>query len=144
MRDLVFCAAFAVGGFALALAVRPAGGDGPAPEKIEARPKAPAPGKKEHEKHAAHSSGGTLLDLGNATCPVMGGAADGETFLEWNGLRVGFCCSGCDAAFLKEPGKLLEKVGVDWKAAAEASKAYREASPEEKARIAERWKVVRE
>ena len=42
-----------------------------------------------------------LVDLGNENCPVMGGEVDGETYREWRGLRVGFCCPGCDESFLE-------------------------------------------
>ncbi len=31
----------------------------------------------------------------NTHCPVMGGEIDGETFVEWNGNKVGFCCPPC-------------------------------------------------
>jgi hypothetical protein len=31
----------------------------------------------------------------NTHCPVMGGEIDGQTFVEWNGQKVGFCCPPC-------------------------------------------------
>ena len=82
------------------------GGHAPAQEPAEKTGEKPA-GK------AAKSE--VLVDLGNETCPVMGGKVDGETFIEWKGLRVGFCCPGCDAGFLENPEKLLDKVKPGWR-----------------------------
>ena len=31
----------------------------------------------------------------NAVCPVMKGKIDGETSVDWNGKKVGFCCPPC-------------------------------------------------
>ncbi|MDG1897366.1 MAG: hypothetical protein P8J37_20915 [Fuerstiella sp.] len=31
----------------------------------------------------------------NTHCPVMGGEIDGQTFVKWNGQKVGFCCPPC-------------------------------------------------
>lgn len=131
MNNTLLFSACLLAGLTIALVIRPAGGDMPAP----------AP-----EKHAEHKATptGTLLDLGNAECPVMGGEVDHETYLEWNGLRVGFCCAGCDKRFSKNPEKHLDKTGLDWRAAVEAARAYRAADAKGKAEIERRWKVVRE
>jgi YHS domain-containing protein len=53
----------------------------------------------------------TVVDLKNKTCPIGGEAVDGETFIEWNGVRVHFCCPGCDKKFRKNPAKALAKLG---------------------------------
>ncbi|MCP4511744.1 MAG: hypothetical protein GY826_35685 [Fuerstiella sp.] len=34
-------------------------------------------------------------EISNTHCPIMGGEIDGQTFVEWNGQRVGFCCPPC-------------------------------------------------
>lgn len=34
-------------------------------------------------------------EIVNTHCPVMGGEVDGQTFVEWNGKKVGFCCPPC-------------------------------------------------
>ena len=34
-------------------------------------------------------------EIVNTHCPVMGGEIDGQTFVEWNGKKVGFCCPPC-------------------------------------------------
>jgi hypothetical protein len=45
------------------------------------------------------------IDLGNTKCPVSGGAVDGKSFGERNGLRFGFCSPGCAASFAAGRGK---------------------------------------
>lgn len=35
----------------------------------------------------------------NSTCPIMAGRpvkSDTTTYVEYNGVKVGFCCTGCD------------------------------------------------
>jgi hypothetical protein len=90
---------------------------------------------------------GLLVDLGNAACPIMGGKVDGETFSEWDGLRVGHCCAGCGDEFLTDPVKYLDEQDIEWRPAAEAVKQVREAAGTAKddalARLEERWKVIR-
>lgn len=104
------------------------GGEPPPPAK-------PAP---------AAPKAGFLVDLGNPTCPILGHEVDGETFVEWRHLRIGFCCEGCDKKFLRDPE---ERAPEGWREAAAAVEAYLAAEGEAKAaRLAEiekRWKVVR-
>ena len=91
---------------------------------------------------------GTLVDLANAKCPVRGGAVDGKTFSEWNGLRVGHCCPGCGEKFLANPEKLLADAKIEWKPAADAAKAVDTATGADRAKalteLKKKWKVVRE
>ena len=91
---------------------------------------------------------GLLVDLGNARCPIMGGKPDGETWSEWNGLRVGHCCPMCTAKFQADPQKSLDKAGIDWKPAAAAVKKVNDAKGEEREKalkaLRSKWKVVRE
>ena len=56
---------------------------------------------------------GTIIDLKNEKCPVMGGAAVDDVYVDWNGLRVYFCCPGCDSKFVAEPDKYLPALGID-------------------------------
>lgn len=42
----------------------------------------------------------TAAPVVNANCPVRGGPVDGKTFVELEGVRVGFCCPGCDDTFV--------------------------------------------
>jgi hypothetical protein len=100
------------------------------------------------EPEAAPAPKGTLVDLANAKCPVRGGAVDGKTFSEWNGLRVGHCCPGCGEKFLANPEKLLADAKIEWKAAADAVKAVDAAKGADRAKalaeLKSKWKVVRE
>lgn len=91
---------------------------------------------------------GTLVDLGNAKCPVMGGDVDGKTYTEWNGLRVGHCCPGCSEKLLADPAKVLDRAKIEWKTAADSVKAVDAAKGVERtkalAELKKKWTVVRE
>ena len=137
MKHTIPFAIFAMAGFAIALAVRTE----PDPEKPAFTTQA--------KRHPPPKSGaGLLVDLGNEVCPVMKNKVDAEFFVEWNHLKVGFCCPGCDKRFLKNPEKTLDDAGVEWREAAAAIKAYMDASDEHKAhmlmKLKQRWKVVRQ
>ena len=54
----------------------------------------------------------TVIDLKNDTCPVMGGQALPDVYVDYQGLRIHFCCSGCDTTFEKSPKKYLAKLGI--------------------------------
>ena len=43
-------------------------------------------------------------------CPVLGNAIDKKVFVDYQGKRIYFCCSGCIARFNKEPLKYLQKM----------------------------------
>jgi len=91
---------------------------------------------------------GLLVDLGNEVCPINEGEVDGSTYVEWNGMRVGFGCPGCDTKFLKDPVAALEKAGIAWQPLHDAIGSYRDAPADHKAhaldRLREHWTVVRE
>jgi Cu(I)/Ag(I) efflux system membrane fusion protein len=46
-------------------------------------------------------------------CPVMGNAINKEVFIDYNGQRIYFCCSGCDDSFLEDPEKFLEQMRAE-------------------------------
>ena len=117
-------AAFVLIGFVVAAGIR---------SSASVEPEKPMVMKKERAP-----STGLLLDLGNETCPVMGGEVNGEDYIEWNHLRVGFCCAGCDERFLADPEKALDAVSADWREAVEAA---RDGRLDE---VSKRWKVLRE
>ena len=54
-----------------------------------------------------------IVDLENTACPISGEKVDGETFTDWNGVRVHFCCPGCDKKFKKSPAKYADKLGIE-------------------------------
>jgi Cu(I)/Ag(I) efflux system membrane fusion protein len=43
-------------------------------------------------------------------CPVMGGEINKELFTDYNGMRIYFCCPGCEDEFLKDPQTYLDKI----------------------------------
>ena len=58
------------------------------------------------EQHRDHS-----VELKPQThCPVMGGEINPEIFTDHNGLRIYFCCAGCDGDFNADPEKYLEQM----------------------------------
>jgi Cu(I)/Ag(I) efflux system membrane fusion protein len=48
--------------------------------------------------------------ISQTVCPVMGGAINKEVYADHNGLRVYFCCPGCDATFKEDPEKYLNQM----------------------------------
>lgn len=44
------------------------------------------------------------------TCPVLGGNVDKNVYADYQGKRIYFCCSGCDAEFKKDPEKYMKKL----------------------------------
>jgi YHS domain-containing protein len=44
------------------------------------------------------------------TCPVLGGNVDKNVYADYQGKRIYFCCSGCDAEFKKNPEKYMKKL----------------------------------
>ena len=113
-----------------------------------AEPRVAKRGQQNADERAPERPAELLIDLGNETCPVMGGAVDGKTYGEWNHIRVGYCCAGCDRKFLNDPEGLLDKAGIEWGEAAKAVQEYLAAKGEHKghvlASIRKRWTVVQE
>ncbi|MBM4284212.1 MAG: YHS domain-containing protein [Deltaproteobacteria bacterium] len=44
------------------------------------------------------------------TCPVLGGNIDKNVYVDYQGYRIYFCCTGCDAEFKKNPEKYMKKL----------------------------------
>lgn len=62
-----------------------------------------------------------IVDVGNKTCPVMGGPVSGKDFVVYEGKRYGLCCPGCEKAFLADPAQYIAKVNAGKMADASAS-----------------------
>jgi Cu(I)/Ag(I) efflux system membrane fusion protein len=43
-------------------------------------------------------------------CPIMGGQINKEFFADYNGMRIYFCCPGCDAEFNADPEKYIAQM----------------------------------
>jgi len=58
-----------------------------------------------------------VIDLANATCPVMGGSVAEGSYFDWQGFRIHICCGGCENSFVQDPGRfipaLLQDESVD-------------------------------
>ena len=46
-------------------------------------------------------------------CPVMGNAINKEVFTDYNGMRIYFCCAGCDDTFLENPETYLDQMRAE-------------------------------
>jgi len=50
----------------------------------------------------------------NKVCPVKGGEVDSDSpTFEYNGKVYGFCCSGCESKFEKDPETYLKNLNED-------------------------------
>jgi YHS domain-containing protein len=54
-----------------------------------------------------------LAKKNQTLCPIMGGAVNREVFTDYNGMRIYFCCGGCDGTFLEDPEKYLEQMRAE-------------------------------
>ena len=43
-------------------------------------------------------------------CPIMEGSIDKKIFVDYQGKRIYFCCTGCVDEFKKDPEKYLKKM----------------------------------
>ncbi len=48
-----------------------------------------------------------VVDVKNANCPIGKGKAKDDVTFDWQGHRVHFCCSDCEAGFKEAPAKNL-------------------------------------
>ena len=70
-------------------------------------------GASEQEAQTEEVTSEGVIDLGNATCPVMElEVMDGE-YVDWEGYRIHFCCAGCDNTFLADPEKYMSILAED-------------------------------
>ncbi len=49
-------------------------------------------------------------DIAQTHCPVMGSEINPEVYIEYKGVKVYFCCWGCDDKFLADPEKYIPKL----------------------------------
>ena len=42
-------------------------------------------------------------------CPVMGNPINKESYVDYQGQRIYFCCGGCDKTFLENPDKYFKE-----------------------------------
>ena len=46
-------------------------------------------------------------------CPVMGNPINKEVYIDHEGMRVYFCCAGCDSTFKEDPEKYLKQMEAE-------------------------------
>ncbi len=66
-------------------------------------------GEIDHAEGMTHPST-SAEDILQKECPIMGGEINPEVFIEYKGVKVYFCCWGCDDKFLSEPEKYIPKL----------------------------------
>lgn len=70
-------------------------------------------GVSEQEAQTEEVMSEGVIDLGNATCPVMElDVMDGQ-YIDWEGYRIHFCCAGCDDTFRADPEKYMSILAED-------------------------------
>lgn len=75
--------------------------------QIEARPSMMTPEHADAPTDDADTAPGP-----QRTCPVMGGVIDRKVFVDYAGLRIYFCCPGCEKTFLADPAGYLKKLAA--------------------------------
>ena len=78
----------------------------------------------------AGPSKGSIIDLRNRICPVMGGPVQENIHLDFRGVRIHFSCWTCDLKFLERPEACLAKIGIHDLEAYKRDNAYRAMLPE--------------
>jgi YHS domain-containing protein len=62
-------------------------------------------------KHAATPAAQPMAQTAEQTnCPIMGGSINKDIFVEYQGKKVYFCCSGCPDTFQANPEKYLSQL----------------------------------
>ncbi len=56
---------------------------------------------------------GIALAAPQTTCPILGGKIDQKVFVDYQGKRIYFCCTGCIDKFKKDPEKYLKKMEAE-------------------------------
>lgn len=68
-------------------------------------------------KVAKDADGKAVVDLGNGTCPIMGKPAKPDVSSDLDGVRLHYCCAGCDKKAKKDPAAAFQKLGYGYIAA---------------------------
>jgi len=66
--------------------------------------------KKSEPAAPAETEKALSATIQQTVCPIMGGAINKDSFTEYKGKKVYFCCAGCKEKFEKEPEKYLDKL----------------------------------
>jgi hypothetical protein len=75
-------------------------------------------GKKANDKATSQTKASEtadskkIVELGNANCPITGekvGSMQKDAHVDYKGVRVGLCCSGCKSKFMANPDANLKK-----------------------------------
>jgi YHS domain-containing protein len=68
------------------------------------------PAFSEEDKENAKENATTVKSTEQTQCPVMTGKINKKIYVDYQGKRIYFCCSGCPAEFKKDPEKYINKM----------------------------------
>ena len=80
--------------------------------KVEKEPEAAL--EKLGLKVAKNAEGKPVVDLANANCPIMAKPAKPDVSADLDGVRIHFCCPGCDKKTKKDPAAAFQKLGYGY------------------------------
>lgn len=107
----------------------------------------PASCHSEEGTESVPGAGGLLVDLELGLCPVRGEYADGKTYAEWKGVRVGLCSPECLPVFQASAEAYLDEAAPEWREAVAAEEVVLAARTQEDRELAmedlARWTIVR-
>lgn len=63
----------------------------------------------ESEEHGA----GSMEKRPQTLCPIMGNPINKDVYTDYDGMRIYFCCGGCDGTFLEAPEKYLSQMRAE-------------------------------
>ncbi|MDZ8119021.1 efflux RND transporter periplasmic adaptor subunit [Pontiella agarivorans] len=69
------------------------------------------PSMMSSESEESETESGTLKP--QTRCPVMGGEINKDVYVDYNGMRIYFCCAGCDGEFKADPEKYIAKMRAE-------------------------------
>jgi YHS domain-containing protein len=59
---------------------------------------------------AGFATAAPATDQAQTVCPVLGNKIDKNVYVDYQGQRVYFCCTGCVEPFKKNPAQYLKKL----------------------------------
>jgi len=75
----------------------------------------PAPILEKMGVKTVKTEGGAMVtDLANNHCPITGEAAQADVFTDREGVRVHYCCPGCEKKLAAEPVKAFKAIGYNY------------------------------
>ena len=81
--------------------------------QIRAKPSMMSQGPGVRDQESAVRGHGTGEGKAQTHCPIMGGAINKDVYVDYKGMRIYFCCAGCEGLFLEKAEEHLAKMRAD-------------------------------